>query len=176
MNLLDFGTRILVDRIPADGRSLSVKADAEQLAALAERFGVDEVTGFSAEILAKRFRGGVRVTGLLEGGVVQPCVVTGEPVASRIEEEVDRAFLSGRDAAAEATPGAEIFVDLEQEDFPDWYEGNELDLDAVLMESFALAIPLYPRAPGAALPEDAGEEDEEETSPFAALKALKRDE
>ena len=43
------------------------------------------------------------------------------------------------------------------------------------MEVFALAIDLYPRAPGAALPEEGAGDDPAELSPFAALKALKKD-
>jgi uncharacterized metal-binding protein YceD (DUF177 family) len=66
-------------------------------------------------------------------------------------------------------------VNLEDDDLPDYFEGNEIDLADLVLEVFALAIDLYPRKPGAELPEDMAGDDPAELSPFAALKALKKD-
>ncbi|WMT88550.1 DUF177 domain-containing protein [Pelagibacterium sp. 26DY04] len=174
-NQLDLDAIIKVDKIPAAGRVVTIETDQEQREALAERLKVSEVTYFSAKVTASRFRGGVRAQGQVKGTVIQPCVVTGDPVSQDIDEPVDRIFLPGQDAASQATAGAEIFVNLEDDDLPDYFEGNEIDLTDLVLEVFALAIDLYPRKPGAELPEGMAGDDPAELSPFAALKALKKD-
>lgn len=172
---LDLDARVRVDKIPAAGRVVTVTTDVEQRELLAERLMVSEVTAFAAEVTATRFRGGIRAQGTVSGTVVQPCVVTGELVPQEISETIDRVFLPGHDEASEATAGAEVFVNLEADDLPDYFEGEEIDLGDLIMEIFALAIDLYPRAPGAELPGGMAGDNPEDLSPFAALKALKKD-
>ena len=171
----DLDAKIRVDKIPSAGRVVTIKTDAEQRAVLAERLKVSEVTDFSAQVTATRFRGGIQAKGNVSGTIVQPCVVTGDPVSQTINEAIDRVFLPGHDAASEATAGAEIFVNLEDDDLPDYFEGDEIDLADLVIEVFALAIDLYPRKPGVELTEELKGDDPAELSPFAALKSLKKD-
>ncbi|RDE08974.1 YceD family protein [Pelagibacterium lacus] len=175
LQALDLDGVIQVDKIPGAGRTVKITTDAEQREMLAERFKVSAVPAFSADLVASRFRGGIQAKGRVEGMVVQPCVVTGDPVEQAISEPVDRVFLPGHDAASEATAGAEVFVNLEDDDLPDYFDGNEIDLGELAMEIFALAIDLYPRKPGAELEAGSAGDDPAELSPFAALKALKKD-
>lgn len=172
---LELDAVVKVDKIPTNGRLVTIETDSEQREALAERLKVSEVTDFSASVTATRFRGGIRVQGKVDGAVVQPCVVTGDPVSQTISEPVDRILLPGHDAASQASAGAEIFVNLEDDDLPDYFEDNEIDLTDLVLEIFALSIDLYPRKPGAELPEELAGDDPAELSPFAALKALKKD-
>jgi uncharacterized metal-binding protein YceD (DUF177 family) len=170
-NRLDATIRI--DNIPPEGRSLIVETTPEQREELSAVLKLSAVDAFKAEVTAVRFRGGIRVRGKIEATVVQPCVVTLEPVTQEIEEPVDRIFLPGAETRYSGTPGAEIFVDLEEDELPDPLEGPEVDLAPMLTESLALAIDPYPRAPGASVENLGLPPDEEEPSPFAALKALK---
>lgn len=174
-NALDLDAVVRVDKIPAAGRVVKIETDEEQREALTDELKVSALTAFSAVVTASRFRGGIRAQGRVKGAVVQPCVVTGEPVTQEIDELIDRVFLPGRDAASEATAGAEVFVNLEADDLPDYFEGDEIDLSDLVLEVFALAIDLYPRKPGAKLTEDMAGDDPAELSPFAALKPLKKD-
>lgn len=171
---LDLDALVRVDKIPAAGREVTIETDAAQRDLIAERLKVSEVLDFSAHLTATRFRGGIRAQGRVSGTIVQPCVVTGDPVTQQIDEPIDRIFLPGQDAASEATAGAEIFVNLEDDDLPDYFEGEDIDLADLVLEIFALAIDLYPRKPGAEVLETLGD-DPAELSPFAALKALKKD-
>lgn len=171
----DLDAKVRVDKIPTAGRVVTIRTDDAQRAVLADRLKVSEVTEFSAQVTATRFRGGIQAKGTVEGTVIQPCVVTGDPVTQAISEPIDRVFLPGRDEASEATAGAEIFVNLEDDDLPDYFEGDEIDLADLVLEVFAIAIDLYPRKPGAELPEDQRGDDPAELSPFAALKELKKD-
>lgn len=164
---------VRVDQISAAGRTLSVKADDEALARLTERLKISALERLTADVRVTRFRGGLRATGELKATVVQPCVVTAEPVTQEIDEPVDRIFLPASQRAREIEPGAETFVDLEGEDPPDYIEGPELDLTELLVETVALAIDPYPRAPGASLETLDVPSDDVGTSPFARLKELK---
>ena len=88
-------------------------------------------------------------------------------------EEVDRVFLPVPHGHQAPAPGSEVFIDLEDDDFPDHIDGPEVDLSALLIETLALAIDPYPRREGedmASLGVDLGEG---EGGPFAALARLK---
>lgn len=170
-----FNATIRVDHLPAAGRELSVSATPEELLHLAELMKVDAISACAAELRAEKFRGGIHVTGQLSATVSQACVVTFVPVEQTIKEPVDRIFLPGADVGDDSPPGSELFVDLESDDIPDHFTGSELDLTPLLMEVLGLAIDLYPRAPGAELPDDADDGTDDALHPFAALKALKPD-
>lgn len=163
------GARIRVARVPREGRPLRIEADPEAREAIATRLGVLGVDRFAAGIVVAPFRGGLRVTGELDAVVRQQCVVTLEPVAETVHERIDRVFLE----QASATD-AHVFVDPEAEDEPDWFDGEVLDLSPLLMETLALCLDPYPRAPGARLEQAPSDLERAEASPFAALKSLKR--
>lgn len=168
-----FDATVRVDSLPASGRVLKVEADVEQLQQLADLMQVSAVSAFSAELNVEKFRGGVRATGDIKAVVSQPCVVTFVPVEQVIAEPVDRIFTPAPDVGDDSAPGSELFVDLEADDLPDHFSGRELDLTPLLLEILGLAVDLYPRAPGAEMPEDVGDAEDESLNPFAALKALK---
>ncbi|RYH05307.1 MAG: hypothetical protein EON57_08025 [Alphaproteobacteria bacterium] len=98
-----------------------------------------------------------------------------EPVTEEIEEPIDRIFLPGGEKVYAGKADAEVFVDLEGDDVPDHFEGNEADLSDLIVETLALSIDPYPRLEGEAVG-IVSDEDDEEDSPFAGLKVLKVDE
>lgn len=106
--------------------------------------------------------------------VVQSCVVTLEPVTTRIDMEVRRRFVPSDPRAAH-----EIIVSPHDED-DDEIEplGDRLDLGLVAVEALALALPAYPRCEGVSL-ETATRNSpgvslgEAEVKPFAGLAALR---
>jgi uncharacterized metal-binding protein YceD (DUF177 family) len=167
--LLDASLR--VDHVPADGRELAVTADATQLQAIAARLQISAVDRLEARLRLVRFRGGVQVTGYVEADVVQPCVVTFVPVRQAIAEPFDRVYLPTAEQPKSAASHPEIFVDLDA-DVPEYFEGHEVDLSEAIIETVALALDPYPRAPGASLAQVGLPPDEPEPSPFAVLKTL----
>ena len=66
-----------------------------------------------------------------------------------------------------------MFVDLEGEDVPDHFDGNEADLSDLIVETLALAIDLYPRRDSDSIESLGVSLDEGKDNPFAALEALK---
>jgi hypothetical protein len=171
LRLTDAGIRL--DSMPATGRDVHVAPPADELALLAERLGVSSVESLDVRLHAVKFRGGIRVTGRLTAQVTQPSVVTLEPIRQSISEPVDRIFLPGGEKPYAGPANAEIFVDLEGEDIPDHFDGNEADLTDLIVEILALAVDPYPREPGVSLDDLGLKPDVDESSPFAALKALK---
>lgn len=96
---------------------------------------------------------------------VQACVITAEPVTTRIDTPVVRRFV--RDMPVSTEPEAEIPEDDTLEPL-----GPVIDPGAVMAEALALALPDYPRAPDASLPDSLTGEDAVRVSPFAALRGL----
>ncbi|MEM6610323.1 MAG: DUF177 domain-containing protein [Pseudomonadota bacterium] len=118
--------------------------------------------------------GGLVLTAQFGATVVQPCVVTLEPVQTRIEAPVRRTYLDN--LPVPAGDEAEIPQDDSLEAL-----GPVIDLAEVLAEALSLNLPLYPRAAGAELGQtiftgdDATPMTDEDTKPFAGLEALKSD-
>ena len=114
-----------------------------------------------------------RLKAMLGATVTQPCVVTLEPVTTRIDEPVERVFLAGGLPEPE---GGE--TEIPEDDSVEAL-GDVIDLMRIATEALSLALPVYPRADGAIL-EDArftepGQEPmtDEEARPFAGLKGLR---
>ena len=119
---------------------------------------------------------GWSLTGTLGATVVQPCVVTLEPVTTRIDEDVERVFLPAAFLEIEEEPGAETEM---PEDTSTEILGTVISAHDVMVESLTLALPQYPRAGAVELGEAVFAEDgvtplkDEDTKPFAGLAALR---
>lgn len=168
--------------ITASPATISFAAPAKSLPALADLAGAEEVTGFTAELRIRKWRRrGLAVEAELAADLVQMCVVTLEPIKTRIEEHFEARFLSASERRDDTNrPGLEIEIDPDEADPPEYFEGSEVDLGPVLVEHFLLGVDPYPRAEGAEV-EDAfsgdgrlaDEDDGSPPSPFAALAQLK---
>lgn len=122
--------------------------------------------------LAPDGRADFRLEGRLQARVTQSCVVTLAPVPARIEESVLRRYL-----ADFVTPEGDE-VEMPEDDSAEPLPAT-IEIDTVLTEALALALPPYPRAPGAALGEavfaapGVAPLRDTDLKPFAALAALK---
>ena len=168
-----FDAVVRIDRLPANGRDVTVSLDEPTRAALAEALELSAIDSFDATLVVTPLRGGIRALGRLTADIVQPSVVTFEPVGQHIDEPVDRVFRPEAQAH-KPTPGSEVFVDLEDDDFPDHIDGPEVDLSALLIETLALAIDPYPRRPGESLDSLGIDIGGGPSGPFAALEKLKK--
>lgn len=147
---------------------------ATDLPPLAEELGISAVEGLSfSGTLQARGKSEWVLKGRLKARVVQPCVVTTEPVTTAIDEEVTRRFLP--DLPDE---GAEGEVEMPEDETLEVL-GRFIDPGQVMREALALALPLYPRRKGAALGEavfaQPGVEPltDEALRPFAGLSDLR---
>ena len=155
------------------------EATAAQCAALAGRFGLPEVQALSWEVETAPWRGGVRLSGRVQGRVVQECVVTLDPVPGAIDETFDRGFLPFADLYADDSPGSEheIVEDPDLGDVPEPLT-DPLDIGEVVAEEFGIALDPYPRTEGleetgyTAQPEGAEPLTDAAVKPFAGLADL----
>lgn len=169
-----FDAIVRIDRLPAGGRDVKVSLDGATRAALAEALKLSAIDSFEASLVVVPFRGGIRAQGRLIAEIVQPSVVSFEPVGQRIDEQVDRVFLPEPHGHQKPTPGSEIFVDLEDDDFPDQLDGPEVNLSALLVETLGLAVDPYPRRDGESLDSLGVDLGNGPSGPFAGLEKLKR--
>lgn len=153
---------------------IEMKADAALRSELAQTYGVTQIRKLS-------FSGSLRAAGKtdwtlnghLGATVVQPCVITLDPVVTRIEEDIARHYISDWQDPEDTE------VEMPDDDSSEPL-GVEIDVMAAITEALSLAIPAYPRADGAELGAllhaEPGVEplNEDTVRPFAGLAELKK--
>lgn len=154
-----------VARLARSGLPVWLEADDEQRAALAAEHELLGVADFRFDLTLEPWKGdGVRITGQVKATITQACIVTLEPVVSKIDEAIDTVFVP--EGSKLAVPGwierGEMVLDAEGPDAPETFSGDSIDAGAVAEEFFALAIDPYPRKAGVSLESVAGGEAAEE--------------
>lgn len=157
---------------PRKPTRFSYRPDAEERARLAAELGL---LALYALDLTGEFRPVGRDEILLDATLTaradQPCSLTLVPVPANVTEAVRRRYV----AELEMPEGEEVEMpeDDSVEPMPD-----EIDLAEVAAEALSLALPLYPRAPGAELgqvvhaPEGVTPLSDADLKPFAGLQGL----
>ena len=167
-------TALRVADLPATGATeFDLRPDPAAMRALAGDLDLTALRKlrFAGRIIAVNARDW-RLTGRLGATVVQPCVVTMDPVTTRIDIEVNRLYVA--DLPEPQGDEIEMPEDDETEALGAW-----IDPGAVMAEALALALPLYPRAAGAALEQAVFTEPgrapmrDEDARPFAGLAGLR---
>lgn len=153
-----------------------VEPDADARAVLAGAIGILGIERLRfAGTMTPRGKTDWALEARLAARVVQACVVTTEPVATEIDEPVERLYVA--DLPEIEADEVEMPEDDRLEALP-----ASVDLAEVMAEALSLALPLYPRTPGAGFGGIAhaglGTEalTDETAKPFAGLAAmLKKD-
>jgi len=152
-----------------------IAPDVAEARALARLMGAQAVRKMRLRGRLTPAPGGAwRLDGELGATVTQTCVVSLDPVTTRIDAPVTRSF--SPDAAA---PPDDIDIDVSEIDDETEPLGDRIDLGLVAIEALALALPAYPRRADARLegassaPPGAAPLPEAEVRPFAALAALR---
>lgn len=171
----EFPRIVEVAKLPAAAPfDFDITPDEGERAALARLMDAQAVRKMRlAGTLSPMDEGGWQLDAELGATVVQTCVITLEPVTTRIDRHVHRRFLpAGRisDERGDLSPDDDDEVDL---------LGPRIDLGLVATEALALALPDYPRKEGAELskrvaaPDGTRPLEDADVKPFAALAALK---
>ena len=108
--------------------------------------------------------------------VVQSCVVTLEPLPSRISDRIVQYF--GREGLAAESDPTEVEVAVDEEDPPEPIVNGEIDMGEAVAQGLALALEPYPRKPGAAIAEEVPKSAPATAAPgpFAVLARLRKKE
>ena len=161
---------VRVEAIRPRGSEVVVRAEAEQLPAIAAQLGLVSVEARNGER--------VKLDGRIAARLHQACVVTLEPFPVQLDVPVQLDFAPEEEVAAFARRNerddAEIDIEvlLYEADPPEPIVDGAIDLGGITLEFLALALDPYPRKPGASFESSAGDTGTE--SPFAALAKLKR--
>ena len=154
--------------------AFSIRPDAQALTLLAQALGV---SGLRKVLFTGTLRplgdADWHLEGKLGATVIQPCVVTLEPVTTRVETDVLRIFM--REYVDVDAPEVEMPDDDNVEPLGVW-----IDPAVVMEEALVLALPEYPRkADGESTTIRVTEPgktpmSDEEARPFAGLAAFKQ--
>jgi len=151
----------------------TIEPDAPARAAMADALDVPQIRKLKFDgALVPMGKRDWRIEAKLGATVVQDCVVTLDPVTTRIDEDVTRLF----NAHFEYPDDDEIEVpeDDSADPLPD-----TLDLIDVILEALALSLPAYPRKDGVSVDVVSVTEPgkkvmtDEDARPFAGLAALR---
>jgi hypothetical protein len=161
---------VAVEDIAETGQRFALVADGNVRAALARITGLRDLPRLEANFnVTRRGAGGLHVAGLVSATVGQNCVVTLEPLANEIEEEVDLLFVP-KPVAERQAGETETKPPEPKWDDPEPLIGGVVDLGALATEFLVLGIDPYPRMPGAVF--EAPKDAQPDEGPFAALARL----
>lgn len=162
-----------LSEIPESGLARERRATPAQRAAIASALDLLACDRLEASYELKPLpQGRYLLQGSLEAEVVQSCVVTLEPVASRIAEPFEVEFRPGLGLPGSA--GVTEFDALEVRDIEP-LENGTIPVGRIVYENLAAAIDPFPRQEGVELEQTSTEPEDvrEGASPFAVLKQLK---
>lgn len=156
--------------------SRTLEATAEQRIALADALSVTRVDALRAQVSVTALdRGRVRVTGQVDATFEQACVVSDAPVPTVISEPINLILVPPETLSADGDAEAiELGALTDDEPLVEALSGDHVGLGRIVYETFAVAVPAFPRADGADLPENvlASNRAAQQISPFAALAEL----
>lgn len=170
MNVVpEFSRRIDTHRLGGGGKCHQIAAAAAERAGLARRFGLLQLDRLEAEVRLKPMAGGYyRLEAQLEAELVQACIITSEPVPSRIAEAFALVYgpVENED---------EIVLDGDSEPVEPLEDGI-IDIGEAVAQQLSLALDRFPRAHGAVLDDDtdAMAREAPHESPFAPLARLRK--
>jgi len=163
-----------VEDVAENGQHFDLKPDADARAGVARLAGLRDLPRLEANFdVARHGAGGLHVMGRISATVGQNCVVTLEPLANEVEEDIDVRFVPRSTPApspAESEPQHEA-RNVKWND-PEPFIGGVVDLGALATEFLILGLDPYPRKPGAVFQPPHVEQPD--TGPFAALASLTR--
>ena len=166
----DFSYILDVNDVADGGRDFAFAASPEECAALGQRLGLRKLVSFEVSGQIQPLSDGRTI--LVQGGfvaeVVQSCVVTLDPVESRLEDTFEIRYVPGGDGAVATESDVEVSPD---DGDVEPFDGQSIDLGAVAAEFLSLALDPYPRKSGVEFTFDTA--PERDLGPFAGLAKLR---
>ncbi len=167
-DFIEFSRLADVLRLPPVGGRYEIAASAEERVALAKRFDLLTLDRLEAQVqLVPIAAGFYRLSAAFVAELTQACVVTFEPVATRIEENFSLLYGAQDDQK-------DVLLDGDSE-IVEPVEGGMVDIGEAVAQQLSLALDPFPRAPEAATENGAIVAGEQRLdSPFALLAKLRK--
>lgn len=165
----EFSRLIRADRLADRDTEFSFLCEPVERRRLADRFSLLDIERLEARVWARRVAGApvVRVRVNVVADVLQSCVVTLDPVETRVDEWFEIDCVPESDVEG----GREVVFDPEEDDPPETMRDGSFDVGEAIAERLALSLDGYPRKPGAEFAAHAAPADEGRPAdgPFAVL-------
>jgi hypothetical protein len=158
--------------IPDTGLSIDRTAVSGELERIAAAFDLIACPSLKVQYTIRPIGNGrYRLSGMLQAEVEQTCVVTLEPINSKIEEAFDVVFWPEEQIPAPANGELDLSYDFD----PEPIVGGQIEVGRIVFEWLAGGIDPYPRLPGAKLDRQSAPGDGAGgfNSPFAVLAKIK---
>jgi uncharacterized metal-binding protein YceD (DUF177 family) len=168
---------VAIADVAETGRHFDLVADNEVRAAVARLVGLRDLPRLEANFdVTRHGADGLHVSGRVSATVGQNCVVTLEPLANEIDEDIDLLFAPPPPLVARKAGEDEAAEKASERPERRWNEpeplaGGVVDLGALATEFLILGLDPYPRKPGAVF--EPPQEVKPDPGPFAALAGLK---
>jgi len=168
----EFSRPLNVESLKIGKSEQTLEATPDECAQLAQRFDLLTLDHLSANVQLNRKGAGdsirVFVSGRLNAGITQSCVITLDPVSSEIEADFNAAF----DSEAEDIK-SDCDFDISNDDIAEPIIDGSIDLGELVAQYLAVEIDPFPRKEGADGSGMTLESANTETNPFSVLKKLK---
>jgi uncharacterized metal-binding protein YceD (DUF177 family) len=162
----EFTRLVSLVRVGSEPYRQQIIANEAECDALARRFGLVSLDRLVAEVeLVREPAGTILMIAAFEAAFAQECIVTLDPVEGSVVERFRLRY--GAPEAEEAVPAGDDDPAFEP------LTGESIDIGEAVAQEFSLALPPFPRAPGAIV-EIADADPPEELGLFAALGKFPR--
>jgi uncharacterized metal-binding protein YceD (DUF177 family) len=173
---------LAIEDVAETGQHFDLLADNDVRAAVARLAGLRDLPRLQANFdVTRHGADGLHVRGHVSATVGQNCVVTLEPLANEVEEDIDLVFAPPspqveRKAGARKAGDDEAAEEGSERPQRSWngpepLVGGIVDLGALATEFLILGLDPYPRKPGAVF--ELSQDVKPDPGPFAALAGLK---
>lgn len=113
---------------------------------LIDRLDVIDLKDMKAEVTVSKDGKYVDVRGKVSAVVTQSCIITLEPVETKVEEIFETVLEEG----APKKPKKNEEVEMPEE-VQEYFEGHKIDIGEIVTQQLVLALPVYPRKKSAKL-------------------------
>ncbi len=172
------------DRITTIPMTLHLTPTAQEQTAIATRLGATALNELKADVTLVQMTGShlVHITGVIAATVLQNCVITLRPIETHIRDEFEAWFAdknqaipyarAKQDAQRKVSNQQEVEI-LDERDDPEPIIGGKIDIGELVVQYLSLSIDPYPHAPDVDTTRPETITAGTDSSPFAALAALK---
>ena len=145
----EFSRLVQVDMAGTKGNAVTITANGEECAAVAERLDLQAVSDLRAEASMRPAAAGlVRLNVDFSANVVQSCVVTLDAVMASVADRFSVLCEAEKRGGKADDADGEVFVDPFGEDPVESLVDGGIDLGELVIQHLSLALDPYPHAPG----------------------------
>lgn len=138
----EFSVELDLVKLSREGKTVALKPNASERAAIAKRLEVVEVSALSGEITLSATKSVIIAKGKVRAAIIRECVSSLEEMEEAVDDVFEVEFLRH-------APEAEPDENTEEWELPEVHEGPVFDIGELLVQQLSLAMNPFPRKQGA---------------------------